>query len=95
MPKARKLSNSEIQEALNELDGWSVQNGKFHRELKFKNFSEAWAFMTRAAMEAHAMDHHPEWSNVWTNVTIDLVTHSVDGLSDLDVEMAKRINQLL
>ena len=52
-----------------------VVNGKLHREFKFRGFAEAFGFMTKVAVEAHAMDHHPEWSNVYNRVTIDLVTH--------------------
>jgi 4a-hydroxytetrahydrobiopterin dehydratase len=77
------------------LPQWSVVNGKLHRELRFGDFNEAFGFMTRVALIAEAMGHHPEWSNVWNRVTIDLTTHDAGGLSTWDVELAQRINRLL
>ncbi|MCB9849124.1 MAG: 4a-hydroxytetrahydrobiopterin dehydratase [Phycisphaerales bacterium] len=77
------------------LAGWSVADGKLHRELKFADFAEAWGFMSRVALVAEQMNHHPEWFNVWSTVRIDLSTHDVGGLSDLDVAMARRINGIL
>ena len=66
-----------------------------HREFKFKDFNQAWGFMTRVALLAEKMDHHPDWSNVWNTVRIALSTHDVGGLSDNDVRLAQAINQLL
>lgn len=60
------------------------------RTFVFKDFSEAWGFMNRVALAAEQMNHHPEWSNIWNKVEITLTTHDVDGLSELDVEMAAR-----
>ncbi len=94
MARYQKLSESEVQSALNDLAGWRLSDGKLHRELKFKDFSQAFGFMARVAMEAHLMDHHPEWSNVYNRVRIDLVTHSEGGITDLDVRLAKKINSL-
>lgn len=90
----QKLSQGEAEVALAELDGWELQGGKFHRELKFKNFVQAWGFMTQVAIEAEKADHHPEWFNVWNRVIIDLTTHECDGLSRRDVLLAKKINTL-
>lgn len=96
MPKAVALTDGQVQYALQELPGWTLANGKLHREFKFRNFTEAFGFMTRVAIEAHAMDHHPEWSNVWNRVVIDLVTHSAgNAISELDVTLAKKIEGLL
>ena len=92
MARYQKLSEDEVQVALENLAGWSLANGKLHRELKFRDFSQAFGLMTRVAMEAHLMDHHPEWSNVYNRVTIDLVTHSEGGITDLDVRLAKKIS---
>ena len=60
-----KLSNDEIQENLKELNGWTLQNGKLHKEIEFSDFDAAWNFMTIAVSEIQKMNHHPEWFNVW------------------------------
>ena len=80
---------------LAELPGWSVVDGRLHRELTFADFSEAFAFMTRVALVAEKVDHHPDWSNSWNRVTIDLVSHDAGGLTDRDFAFAGRVNQLL
>jgi len=72
--------------------GWTMKDGMLHRELTFGDFAEAFGFMARVALWAEKMNHHPEWSNVWNRVTIDLITHDLGGLSDLDVELATRID---
>lgn len=95
MSDTTKLTSSQVSEALATLPGWELRDGKFHRELKFKNFVEAWGFMSRAALLAERMNHHPEWFNVYGTVRIDLSTHDVGGLSHRDVELAKKINALL
>jgi 4a-hydroxytetrahydrobiopterin dehydratase len=77
------------------LPGWQVQAGKLHRELRFADFVEAFGFMAQVAQVAEALGHHPDWSNSWNRVVIDLCTHDLGGLSDLDLELAHRINQLL
>jgi 4a-hydroxytetrahydrobiopterin dehydratase len=91
---ADRLTDSEIEEALAGLDGWSLENGKLSRDFKFANFIEAFGFMTRAAIEAEKMDHHPEWSNVYSKVSVQLVTHSADGITSLDVALAMKMNAL-
>ena len=91
---ADRLTDSEIEEALAALDGWSLENGKLNRNFKFANFIEAFGFMTRAAIEAEKMDHHPEWFNVYSKVNVELVTHSAAGITSLDVELAKKMNAL-
>ncbi len=95
MARYQKLTEAEIGAALKSLPGWSLEAGKLHRQFKHKDFSQAFAFMTRVAMEAHLLDHHPEWSNVWSTVTIDLVTHAAGGITNLDVELASRINGMV
>ncbi|MEB3264502.1 MAG: 4a-hydroxytetrahydrobiopterin dehydratase [Synechococcus sp.] len=77
------------------LPEWTVVNGKLQRELRFHDFSEAFGFMTRVALAAEAMGHHPEWSNVWNRVNIALTTHDTGGLSTLDVELAGRIDSMI
>ena len=95
MTKAIILSETEIQTALAELPGWEVVHGKLHKTFKFADFTAAFGFMTKVAIEANTMNHHPEWCNVWNRVTIDLVTHSVgDRISNLDVMLAKKIESL-
>ncbi|MFM7315210.1 MAG: 4a-hydroxytetrahydrobiopterin dehydratase [Cyanobium sp.] len=76
------------------LPAWQVVNGKLHRELRFADFSEAFGFMARVALAAEQLGHHPEWSNVWNRVVIDLVTHDSEGLTELDVALARRIETL-
>lgn len=92
---AQPLSASQIAALSNELPAWRLVNGKLHRELRFADFSEAFGFMTRVALAAEQLGHHPEWSNVWNRVVIDLTTHDTGGLSTLDVELARRIDALL
>jgi 4a-hydroxytetrahydrobiopterin dehydratase len=95
MAERRTLTDDEVQAALADLPGWSLQDGKLHRELSFGDFSEAWGFMARAALVAEQLNHHPEWFNVWSTVKIDLVTHDVGGISPLDVTFARRVEDLV
>ena len=94
---AEKLSSKERSAALAELPGWSWDERRdgIARTFKFRDFSEAFAFMTRVAMAAEQADHHPEWSNVWSRVDILLTTHSARGLTQKDVALAKRIEAFL
>ncbi len=94
MSEAVKLTETQIAEAVASLDGWELQDGKLHRQFEFKTFVEAWGFMSRVALLAEKMNHHPEWFNVWNTVRIDLSTHEVGGLSNFDVELAKKITAL-
>lgn len=91
----KRMSQQEIETGLEKLPGWNLEEGKLHRELKFKNFVQAFGFMTQAAIIAEKMNHHPEWSNVYSRVTIDLTTHEADGISQLDFELAQEINAIL
>jgi len=75
--------------------GWELHDGKLHRRLSFADFAEAWAFMTRVALVAEKMDHHPDWSNHWNVVDIDLWTHDAGGVTERDRRLAGVINQLL
>jgi 4a-hydroxytetrahydrobiopterin dehydratase len=74
--------------------GWALVDGKLHRELTFADFAEAFAFMTRVALIAERLDHHPDWSNSWNRVTIDIVNHAKGGVTDRCVELARRINEV-
>jgi 4a-hydroxytetrahydrobiopterin dehydratase len=90
----RKLGDNEIKSELSKVKGWKVVEGKIQRNFEFQNFEEAFAFMTRVALEAEKLDHHPEWFNVYNKVKIDLVTHDVGGLSNYDFRLAKIINKI-
>jgi 4a-hydroxytetrahydrobiopterin dehydratase len=88
------LSKEELNAALGQLNGWSIKDGKLHRQLQFPSFVEAFGFMSSVALVAEAAGHHPEWSNVYNRVTIDLTTHDAGGITAKDVELARRINAL-
>jgi 4a-hydroxytetrahydrobiopterin dehydratase len=90
------LSDAEIADRLVELqEGWTVHEGKLHREFVFADFSEAFAFMTRVALIAEQLNHHPDWSNAWNKVVIDVVSHDQGGITDVCFEFATRVNGLL
>lgn len=74
---------------------WIIENDKLHKEFIFSNFIQAFGFMSQVAITAEAMNHHPEWFNVYKKVVIDLTTHEAGGLSDLDFQLAIKIEQLL
>lgn len=90
----RKLSDAEIQTALSSRPGWTVVEGKLHREFKFQDFVQAFGFMTSAALVAESMNHHPEWFNVYSTVRVDLNTHDVGGISQLDFDLAEKMDAL-
>lgn len=95
MPGIHALSNAQIQAALQELPGWSIVAGKLHKEYRFPDFTTAFGFMTKVAIEANTINHHPEWCNVWNKVVIDLTTHEAGNqISELDVRLAKKIDEL-
>ncbi len=92
-----QLSDAERADALEDLDDWDYDEARdaITRRFTFRNFSEAFAFMTRVALLAEKADHHPEWSNVWNRVDVLLTTHDAGGLSGRDIEMAQAIDALL
>ena len=90
-----RLSQTDIDEKLKSLPGWSVVNEKIHKEFQFDSFNQAFGFMTRAAMEIEKMNHHPEWFNVYNRITIDLTTHDAGGITKNDVSLAKILNSLV
>ena len=90
----KKLTDAEIQEQLTGLSGWTIENGKLHKQFQFRSFIEAFGFMTRVALVAESMNHHPEWFNVYNRVTIDLMTHDAGGISALDFQLAKQADAL-
>lgn len=91
---AEKLEGEALADALAGLDGWSQVEGRaaISRSFEFKNFNRAFAFMTRAALMAERMDHHPEWFNVYNKVDVTLATHDKGGVTDLDIRLAKFMN---
>jgi 4a-hydroxytetrahydrobiopterin dehydratase len=89
-----KLSSEALDEAVKSLPHWTVQDGKLHREYKFRDFTHAFGFMAAAATVIEKMDHHPEWSNVYGTVRIDLWTHSSGGITRMDVQLASVLESL-
>jgi 4a-hydroxytetrahydrobiopterin dehydratase len=93
MPIA-KLRDDEIAARLAERTAWTLSEGKLFREFRFKDFVGAFGFMSRAALVAERMDHHPEWSNVYNRVRVHLTTHDCQGLSERDFALAQRMDEL-
>ena len=88
MPRPAKLSPEEYLRGSASLPDWSVVDGKLHREYKFPDFTHAFGFMAAVATVAEKMDHHPDWSNVYKRVTVDLSTHDAGGITELDFQLA-------
>ncbi|MHA6324837.1 4a-hydroxytetrahydrobiopterin dehydratase [Roseivivax sp. CAU 1753] len=86
--------NSDLKPLLNA--GWALEDGRdaITKRFKFADFVAAFGWMTRAAIHAEKLNHHPEWSNVYNSVTVTLTTHDVDGLSPLDVKLAQKLDAL-
>ena len=89
-----RLSDEQIKTELSGLSGWSVINGKLHKDFVFDDFVEAFGFMTRAAIHIEKMNHHPEWFNVYNKLSIDLVTHDAGGITQNDIILARTLNSL-
>lgn len=96
MARPTQLDSHAIDEALAEasLSGWSVVDAKLRREFKFGDFVSAFGFMTRSALIAEKMDHHPEWFNVYNRVDVNLTTHDAGGITTLDLDLARAMNKL-
>jgi 4a-hydroxytetrahydrobiopterin dehydratase len=90
---AEKATDAEIHAALAQLNGWELEDGAIAKSFEFKDFNEAWGFMTRVALAAEKMDHHPEWTNVYNKVLIRLSTHDAGGLTQRDFKLAGWINE--
>jgi len=88
------LSAEALEQALQTLEHWSLADGKLHREYRFPDFVRAFGFMAQAALLAESMNHHPEWSNVYGRVVVDLVTHAAHGITELDVTLARRLDEI-
>ena len=86
---------AEVNDALEQEKQWQLVDGKLEKTFVFKNFIQAFGWMTQVAMHAEKLIHHPEWFNVWNKVEVKLTTHDVDGISDLDFKMIKRMENLV
>jgi 4a-hydroxytetrahydrobiopterin dehydratase len=93
MPERKKLSPAEIQSGLPKLAGWQLKDDKLHKTFQFDTFADAFAFMTKIALAAEKLDHHPDWCNVYNKVTVDLSTHDLGGISGYDFELARIMNE--
>ena len=89
-----KLSPAEVQIALAELPGWRLSKGKLHREYRFDDFTLAFGFMAASATAIERMNHHPEWSNVYGTVVVDLTTHDAGGITKKDLDLAASLERL-
>jgi 4a-hydroxytetrahydrobiopterin dehydratase len=94
MARPTVLPDDELAAAVRALPGWSLVDAKLHAEFRFADFAEAFGFMAAVATEAARTDHHPEWSNVYSRVVVDLVTHDAGGITELDVALARRMSAL-
>ncbi len=86
-----KLTDEQIHSSLLSLGDWTVQAGKLHREYSFPDFVHAFGFMATCATAIEAMNHHPEWFNVWNRVVVDLATHDAGGITEKDFQLARRM----
>lgn len=91
---ASRYSEQELQSEAAKLPGWTVRNGKLHREFRFSDFAHAFGFMATAAVLIEKKNHHPEWSNVYNRVTVDLTTHDAGGVTHRDVELAQTLDRI-
>ena len=91
-----KLAGEARASALKKLDGWSEADGRdaIRKQFRFKNFSEAFGFMAQVALAAEKMDHHPDWSNVYDRVDIELSSHDIGGVSERDIKLAATIDAI-
>ena len=89
-----RFTSEKISEELKNLPGWSLKDGKLHKEFEFESFNQAFGFMARASMEIEKLNHHPEWFNVYNKISIDLMTHDAGGITENDIQLAKILNSL-
>jgi len=95
MSRPPRLSDAEIPVRLASLPGWTLAGGKLRREFVFRDFADAFGFMTRVALVAEKLDHHPDWENSWNRVVIAITSHAEGGITDTCVELATRVNALV
>jgi len=89
-----KATDEQIQTVLLELKSWTIRGGKLHREYKFRNFVQAFGFMAQVALLAERAAHHPEWSNVYNRVVVDLTTHEAGGITHKDFDLAREMEAI-
>src|ERR1700679_1876719 len=89
-----KINQADMKAAIKKLSGWSYGKKKLRKEFKFANFRDAFAFMTRCALEIEKMDHHPEWFNVYNKITVELTTHDAGDVTEKDVKLAKIMDRV-
>ncbi|MGM0574861.1 MAG: 4a-hydroxytetrahydrobiopterin dehydratase [Myxococcota bacterium] len=89
-----RLDDAAIRDRLRDLEGWSLRDGKLHKEYAFDDFVQAFGWMSRVALVAEKMSHHPEWFNVYKTVVVDLATHDAGGVTDLDLTLAGEMDRL-
>lgn len=94
-PRDPRLDGDDLADALIAIPAWTVVDGRLHREFQFADFAAAFAFMTAVAAIAERLDHHPDWSNSWNRVVIDIVSHDAGGLTWRCIELAKGIDALV
>jgi 4a-hydroxytetrahydrobiopterin dehydratase len=90
----KPIASHDLEAALAELPGWKIQDGKLHRQFKFPDFVSAYGFMTQMAFYSEAAGHHPEWFNVYNRVIVDLTTHDASGITQKDLDWARKSNTL-
>ena len=89
-----KATDEQVQAVLRELGPWTVQGGKLHREYRFRDFVQAFGFMTQVALLAERAGHHPEWFNVYNRVVVDLTTHDAGGITQKDLDLARAMEKV-
>lgn len=90
-----KLSIDQIEEFLKDIDGWAYMDGAIWKSFKFQDFKDTFSIMTRIAFECEKQNHHPNWENVYNNLTIKLNTHDVGGITQNDFNLAKSIERIV
>ena len=91
---ALKLTDADLEVAVQSLAGWAMVDGKLHKEFRFPDFVHAFGFMATAAIAIEKADHHPEWFNVYNRVRVDLTTHDAGGITQKDVDLATLLDSL-
>jgi 4a-hydroxytetrahydrobiopterin dehydratase len=92
--RPERLSEDQIQAELKNLSGWTIKDGKLHKDFVFDDFVDAFGFMSKASLHIERLNHHPEWFNVYNKLSVDLTTHDAGGITQNDVALAKVLNSL-
>ncbi len=93
--ESKLLTRKELQDSSHLIPGWEILNSRLRKTFQFQNFIEAFGFMTKVAIISESICHHPEWKNIYSEVTIDLTTHDLNGISNLDLKLAKSIDEII